>query len=139
MSYSVADLGQSIIAYMRLFLAQMTVSVIDESCPTRAEAIQINVFYPAVAQMPKIKVHKVACTHRVYLQSCTARDSFVCHCSLSATSFVSTRSSSSSTKAMPKVSVCKFTFARHTVRKASRHVASIRALTLHALYTADHA
>ncbi|KAJ8552636.1 hypothetical protein ON010_g9909 [Phytophthora cinnamomi] len=34
----------------------MTVSVIDESCPTRAEAIQINIFYPMIAQMPKIKV-----------------------------------------------------------------------------------
>ncbi|CAH0513946.1 unnamed protein product [Peronospora belbahrii] len=33
----------------------MTVSVTDESCSTRAEAISINVFYPTIAQMPKIK------------------------------------------------------------------------------------
>ncbi|RLN85516.1 hypothetical protein BBJ28_00011094 [Nothophytophthora sp. Chile5] len=33
----------------------MTVSVTDESCPTRSEAIQINIFYSTIAQMPKIK------------------------------------------------------------------------------------
>ncbi|KAG6960430.1 hypothetical protein JG688_00009590 [Phytophthora aleatoria] len=33
----------------------MTVSVTDESCPTRAAAIQINIFYPSIAKMPKIK------------------------------------------------------------------------------------
>ncbi|RLN95807.1 hypothetical protein BBJ28_00011019, partial [Nothophytophthora sp. Chile5] len=36
----------------------MTVSVTDESCPTRSEAIQINIFYSTIAQMPKIKVYQ---------------------------------------------------------------------------------
>ncbi|KAG6623394.1 putative telomere binding protein [Phytophthora cinnamomi] len=47
----------------------MTVSVIDESCPTRAEAIQINIFYPMIAQMPKIKyVGDIIRFHKVKIQ-----------------------------------------------------------------------
>ncbi|KAI9907137.1 hypothetical protein PsorP6_004586 [Peronosclerospora sorghi] len=47
----------------------MTVSVMDESCPTRAEAIQINVFYPTIAQMPKIKyVGDIIRFHKVKIQ-----------------------------------------------------------------------
>ncbi|KAE8978498.1 hypothetical protein PF011_g23211 [Phytophthora fragariae] len=47
----------------------MTVSVTDESCPTRAEAIQINIFYPTVAQMPKIKyVGDIIRFHKIKIQ-----------------------------------------------------------------------
>ncbi|CAI5746185.1 unnamed protein product [Peronospora destructor] len=47
----------------------MTVSVTDESCSTRAEAIQINVFYPTIAQMPKIKyVGDIIRFHKVKVQ-----------------------------------------------------------------------
>ncbi|KAL4125636.1 hypothetical protein KRP22_011146 [Phytophthora ramorum] len=47
----------------------MTVSVTDESCPTRAEAIQINIFYRTIAQMPKIKyVGDIIRFHKVKIQ-----------------------------------------------------------------------
>ncbi|KAG7391247.1 hypothetical protein PHYPSEUDO_005608 [Phytophthora pseudosyringae] len=47
----------------------MTVSVTDESCPTREKAIQINIFYPTVAQMPKIKyVGDIIRFHKVKIQ-----------------------------------------------------------------------
>jgi hypothetical protein len=36
----------------------MTVSVTDESCPTRSQALQVNVFSSTMAQTPKIKVRK---------------------------------------------------------------------------------
>ncbi|CAI5733633.1 unnamed protein product [Hyaloperonospora brassicae] len=47
----------------------MTISVMDESCPTRAQAIQINVFWPTIAQMPKIKyVGDIIRFHKVKIQ-----------------------------------------------------------------------
>ncbi|CAI5738474.1 unnamed protein product [Peronospora farinosa] len=47
----------------------MTVSVTDESCSTRADAIQINVFYPTIAQMPKIKyIGDIIRFHKVKVQ-----------------------------------------------------------------------
>ncbi|KAG3205643.1 hypothetical protein PC129_g22035 [Phytophthora cactorum] len=47
----------------------MTVSVTDESCPTRAAAIQINIFYPSIAKMPKIKyVGDIIRFHKVKIQ-----------------------------------------------------------------------
>ncbi|POM57367.1 Hypothetical protein PHPALM_38129 [Phytophthora palmivora] len=48
---------------------KMTVSVTDESCPTRDKALQINVFYPTIAQMPKIKnVGDIIRFHKVKIQ-----------------------------------------------------------------------
>lgn len=47
----------------------MTVSVTDESCPTRATAIQINIFYPTIEKMPKIKyVGDIIRFHKVKIQ-----------------------------------------------------------------------
>uniref|UniRef100_A0AAV1T566 Telomeric single stranded DNA binding POT1/Cdc13 domain-containing protein n=1 Tax=Peronospora matthiolae TaxID=2874970 RepID=A0AAV1T566_9STRA len=52
----------------------MTVSVMDESCPTRAEAMQINVFWPTIAQMPKIKyVGDIIRFHKVKIQEYQGR------------------------------------------------------------------
>ncbi|EEY65547.1 uncharacterized protein PITG_03043 [Phytophthora infestans T30-4] len=48
---------------------KMTVSVTDESCPTRATAIQINIFYPTIEKMPKIKyVGDIIRFHKVKIQ-----------------------------------------------------------------------
>ncbi|CEG37968.1 Predicted telomere binding protein [Plasmopara halstedii] len=47
----------------------MTVSLTDESRPTRAEAIHINIFYPTIAAMPKIKyVGDIIRFHKVKIQ-----------------------------------------------------------------------
>ncbi|OWZ17942.1 hypothetical protein PHMEG_0008043 [Phytophthora megakarya] len=48
---------------------KMTVSVTDESCPTRDKALQINVFYPTIIQMPQIKyVGDIVRFHKVKIQ-----------------------------------------------------------------------
>ncbi|KAL3673904.1 hypothetical protein V7S43_001591 [Phytophthora oleae] len=47
----------------------MTVSVTDETCPTREKAIQINVFYPTIDKMPKITcVGDIIRFHKVRIQ-----------------------------------------------------------------------
>ncbi|ETP41979.1 hypothetical protein, variant 1 [Phytophthora nicotianae P10297] len=47
----------------------MTVSVTDESCPTRAAAIQVNIFYPTIEKIPKIKfVGDIIRFHKVKIQ-----------------------------------------------------------------------
>ncbi|KAK1948515.1 Protection of telomeres protein 1 [Phytophthora citrophthora] len=47
----------------------MTVSVTDETCPTREKAIPINIFYPTIEKMPKITcVGDIIRFHKVKIQ-----------------------------------------------------------------------
>ena len=85
----------------------MTVSVMDESRSTRADAIPINVFYPTIAQMPKIKVRK----RREDISTCSFVIAVTDHGlnrSMLETSSVFTKSKSRNTKATFKVSVCEY-------------------------------
>lgn len=43
----------------RMMNLQMTVHVVDESCPERRHAIQIVIFYPRIGQMPRVLVRIV--------------------------------------------------------------------------------
>lgn len=109
----------------------MTVSVTDESCSTRAEAIQINIFYPTIAQMPKIKVRNQR--EIVLLLLRVTNVSVLCR-SMSETSSAFTKSKFRSTKATSKASVCEYIVVQNDFSKMNRHVMAAHC----ALDNADH-